>query len=143
MSDGVFLIRNQLGQYWTRSGEWVDGREPQRLLKLKHHDEAVNQLVELSAKDIELRGDIHPAQLNEKKDPLIDASEHLTPTLSEQAAARSAAAAEAEEEAEMEADKQASGGTDLEHPMSPEQSENRQAECTGDDSSELNAAAAV
>ncbi|WOJ94897.1 hypothetical protein R0135_06935 [Congregibacter variabilis] len=90
MSDGVFVIRNQLGQFWTRAGEWVDGREPQRLLKIKHHDEAVNQLVELSAKDIELRGEVLACDLDERKEPMVEASSHLTPTLAERAAEKSA-----------------------------------------------------
>lgn len=99
MSDEIFVIRNQEGQFWTRSSEWVDGREPQRLLKLKHQDEAVNQLVELSAKDINLRGEVIGVALNEKKEPVIEASEHLTPTLAEQAAARQAAQAELDAQA--------------------------------------------
>lgn len=90
MSDEVFVIRNQLGQFWTRAGEWVDGREPQRLLKIKHHDEAVNQLVELSAKDIELRGEVLACDLDERKEPTIEASSHLTPTLAEKAAEKTA-----------------------------------------------------
>ncbi|GAB5414809.1 MAG: hypothetical protein Cons2KO_24120 [Congregibacter sp.] len=96
MSDEIYIIRNQLGQFWTRAGEWVDGREPQRLLKLKHQDEALNQLVELSAKDIELRGEVLATSLNDKKEPVVETSEHLTPTLAEQAAARQAAQAELE-----------------------------------------------
>ncbi|MFT4767704.1 MAG: hypothetical protein ACI8RN_000833 [Glaciecola sp.] len=90
MSDGVFVIRNQLGQFWTRAGEWVDGREPQRLLKIKHHDEAVNQLVELSAKDIELRGEVFACDLDARKEPAVEASAHLTPTLAEKTAAKRA-----------------------------------------------------
>ena len=91
-SDGIFVIRNQLGQFWTRAGEWVDGREPQRVMKIKHQDEAVNLLVELSAKDIDLRGEIIAADLNEKGEPEIEASEHLTQTLAEKAAAEKAEA---------------------------------------------------
>ena len=92
-SDGIFVIRNQLGQFWTRAGEWVDGREPQRVMKIKHQDEAVNLLVELSAKDIDLRGEIVAADLNEKGEPEIEASEHPTQTLAEKAAAEKAEAA--------------------------------------------------
>jgi hypothetical protein len=93
MSDHVFVIRNQLGQFWTRASEWVDGREPQRLLKLKHHDEAINQLVELSSKDIDLRGEIVDCALNERGEPIVEISEHKTPTLAEKAAAEAALAA--------------------------------------------------
>lgn len=97
MSDDVFIIRNQLGQYWIRAGEWVDGREPQRILKIKHQDEAINLLVELSAKDIDLRGEVIRADLDERGDPDVPASDHQTPTLAEQAAekARLEAAREA------------------------------------------------
>jgi hypothetical protein len=91
MGDAVFVIRNQLGQYWTRSSEWVDGREPQRLLKLRHHDEAVNQLVELSSKDVDLRGEVLSCTLSERGEPVVEPSAQLTPTLAEKAAAEKAA----------------------------------------------------
>lgn len=90
MSDAVFVIRNQLGQYWTRAGEWVDGREPQRLLKLRHRDEALNQLVELSARDIDLRGEVVSCGLSGRGEPVVEASEHRTPTLAEKAAMEAA-----------------------------------------------------
>ena len=88
MSDQVFIIRNQLGQFWIRAGEWVDGREPQRILKLRHRDGAVNLLVELSTKDIDLRGEVVECDLNGRGDPQVEVSEHATPTLAEKAAAQ-------------------------------------------------------
>lgn len=96
MSDAVFVIRNHLGQYWSRASEWVDGREPQRLLKLRHRDEALNQLVELSARDIDLRGEVLGCELNGRGEPVVEASEHATPTLAERAAAEAANSAAAE-----------------------------------------------
>jgi hypothetical protein len=111
MSDAVFVIQNQLGQFWTRSGEWADGREPQRLLKLKHHDEAVNQLVELSAKDIDLRGEILACEVNAKNEPEVAVSDHTTPTLAETAQAARATAAN--EDAGQ-------GGTDIQEPDTAE-----------------------
>ncbi|MDP5069385.1 MAG: hypothetical protein NWQ45_00650, partial [Congregibacter sp.] len=62
----------------------------QRLLKIKHHDEAVNQLVELSAKDVELRGEVLHCELNARNEADIEASTHLTPTLAERAAQKAA-----------------------------------------------------
>ena len=102
MSDDVFIIRNQLGQYWIRAGEWVDGREPQRILKLKHQDEAVNLLVELSAKDIDLRGEIETVSVNERGEPDVTPSSHETPTLAEKAAAEAALRDEAANDDEPE-----------------------------------------
>ena len=99
MSDSNYVLRNQLGQYWTRSKEWSDGREPQRLLKHKHRDEALNLLVELSAKDVDLRGEILPCEVSDRGDPVVEVSEHRTPTLAEKAAEEAANSAAAEESA--------------------------------------------
>jgi hypothetical protein len=120
MSDAVFVIRNQLGQFWTRAQEWVDGREPQRLLKFKHRDEALNQLVELSAKDIDLRGEILACETNSRGEPAVEASEHLTPTLAEKAAAEAANSDLAETEtAESEPQGAAHSETDTGEALEP------------------------
>ena len=121
MSEPVFVIRNQLQQFWTRASDWVDGREPQRLLKFRHRDEALNQLVELSAKDIELRGEVVRTHINERGEPIVDPSEHLTPTLADIAAARAAekAAAEAELEAAEADDSDAANEAGSEQPAEP------------------------
>jgi hypothetical protein len=110
MGEGVYVIRNQLGQYWTRAGEWVDGREPQRVMRLKHRDEAVNQLVELSARDIDLRGEILNPELNDRGEPLLEPSSELTPTLAEKAAAAKAAEQAARAAAEDSDEAQADDG---------------------------------
>ncbi|MEE4277081.1 MAG: hypothetical protein V2I82_01285 [Halieaceae bacterium] len=107
MSDAVFVIRNQLQQFWTRAGDWVDGREPQRVLKFKHRDEALNQLVELSARDIELRGEVLSCELSARGEPVVEASEHPTPLLAEIAAAKAA-----ERAAEKAAEKAAEAATE-------------------------------
>lgn len=95
MDEAVFVIRSQQGHYWTRAEDWVDGREPQRVMKFKHRDEVVNQLVELSAKNIDLRGEIVSCALTDRGEPTLDVSAVATPTLAERAAAQKAAAAEA------------------------------------------------
>ncbi len=102
MTQDVFIIRNQIGQFWIRAGEWVDGREPQRIMKLKHRDEAVNLLVELSAKDVALRGEILPCTLDERGEPAVEISAHPTPTLAEKAAAQAALAEQAANDADPE-----------------------------------------
>jgi hypothetical protein len=76
MSD-VFVVCNQLGQYWGKKKKWVDGTDPKRVLTCKHEDEAINQLVELSARDIDLRGEVRAASTNQRGVPQIEPSEHL------------------------------------------------------------------
>ncbi len=75
----VFVVRNQLGHYWGKGKEWVDGTEPRGVMRAKHEDEAVNTLFELSSKDIELRGEVTAVQLTDKNEVIIEPSEHLLP----------------------------------------------------------------
>ncbi len=71
----VFVIRNQLGHYWGKGKTWVDGSRPKQVMRTAHRDEAVNTLFELSSKDIELRGDVVAAELSERREPIIEASQ--------------------------------------------------------------------
>ncbi|GAB5450650.1 MAG: hypothetical protein Hals2KO_09780 [Halioglobus sp.] len=75
----VFVVRNQLGHYWGKGNEWVDGTEPRAVMRAKHEDEAVNTLFELSSKDIELRGEVTAVQLTEKNEVIVEPSAHLLP----------------------------------------------------------------
>ena len=71
----VFVIRNQLGHYWGKKKLWVDGSDNRIVMHLRHRDEAVNSLFELSSKDFELRGEIIEAQLSAKGEPEVEASD--------------------------------------------------------------------
>ena len=51
----MYILQNQKGCFLAKSGEWLDGREPARLFKTPHQDEATNQLFEVNSKDISLR----------------------------------------------------------------------------------------
>ena len=72
----TFVVCNQLGQFWGKKHRWVDGHVAQRVMRLKHQDEALNMLVELSAKDVDLRGEVLGVELDRKGFPLIEPSEH-------------------------------------------------------------------
>ncbi len=75
----VFVVRNQLGHYWGKSKSWVDGRDARQVARLKHHDEAVNLLFELSSKDVALRGEVVAAQTDGRGEPVIESSHHPLP----------------------------------------------------------------
>ena len=78
MSD-VFVIRNQLGHYWGKAKAWVDGSVPKTVMRTPHQDEAINTLFELSSGDVELRGEVIAAQVTERGEPVIEASEFPLP----------------------------------------------------------------
>jgi hypothetical protein len=71
----VFVICNQLGHYWSKGKAWVDGRDPRAVQRCRHRDEAVNLLFELSAKNIELRGEVIGAELSPRGEPVLAISQ--------------------------------------------------------------------
>jgi len=95
----VYVIRNQHGHYWGKRKQWLSGDEPKTVLRTKHEDEAVNILFELSAKDIELRGEVAAAQLSERGEPIIEPSQIPLPSLEEPSAGTEPAPGEAVESA--------------------------------------------
>ena len=92
----VYVIRNQLGHYWGKKKLWVDGGDARVVMRLKHRDEAVNTLFEISSKDIELRGEITAADTTPKGDPIVSISETPLPqTPQDKQTSQNQAAAEA------------------------------------------------
>lgn len=78
MSEPVFVIQNQHGLYLTRHNEWNDGHDAAALFKTPHRDIALNTLIELNAKDIELRGNIIGVPLNEKGIPVVTPTDAIS-----------------------------------------------------------------
>jgi hypothetical protein len=108
----VFVIRNQLGHYWGKGKTWVDGTEARAVLRAKHRDEAVNTLVELSSKDFELRGEIVAAELSERGEPMVEASEiplAIEPEPEDASAATTPAAVDGEAESHVPSEPQTAG----------------------------------
>ena len=68
----TFVVRNQLGQYLTRKNEWVSGKDAAELFHQPYYDQALNQLIELNAKDIELRGKVCEVAMSDKGRPIIE-----------------------------------------------------------------------
>ena len=93
----VYVIRNQLGHYWGKGKAWVDGSEARAVMRSQHRDEATNTLVELSARDIELRGEVMAVPLTERGEPEVEASAIPVPLTAEQLAAKEAARLAAEQ----------------------------------------------
>ncbi len=67
----AYVIRNQQGQYLTRKNEWVSGRDTSILFHQPWYDQALNQLIEINAKDIELRGTVVELELDDKGRPQV------------------------------------------------------------------------
>ncbi len=67
----IYLIRDQHDRFLDKSGEWNHGEDRRSLFRSPHKDEAVNQMVELSVKNPDLRVRIEQAKIGEKGLPEI------------------------------------------------------------------------
>lgn len=67
----VFVIQNQHGHYLSKQKDWTDGKDRRQLFRTAHHDEAVNQVFELSSKDISLRANALSCELDDSGHPQV------------------------------------------------------------------------
>ncbi|PID55050.1 MAG: hypothetical protein CR978_00720 [Gammaproteobacteria bacterium] len=83
--DSLYIIVNQHGHYLGKNKAWQDGRDPRTLYRTPHEDEALNTLFEVSAKDIELRGKVMAAEVNDKGQPEVTISDIPLPQTEDEA----------------------------------------------------------
>ncbi|MBU02313.1 MAG: hypothetical protein CME55_03385 [Halieaceae bacterium] len=81
---GTFVIRNQLGHYWGKSGVWLSGSRASLVACWEYRDEAVNTLFELGSKDTELRGEVFEAEAESGQPKNLIVSEHPVPVVPEE-----------------------------------------------------------
>lgn len=67
----IFLLQNQHKYLLNKQGEWVDGREANSLFRTPHRDEALNQMIEVNARDYTLRIKILECTLSDRGLPLL------------------------------------------------------------------------
>lgn len=67
----VFVLQNQHKGLLNKRGEWCDGRDARSLFNTLHQDEALNQKIEVNAKDYTLRITILECERSDKGVPLL------------------------------------------------------------------------
>jgi hypothetical protein len=70
-----YVVVNQHGHFANKHKEWTDGRDNKLIYRSKHKDEALNLVFELSSKDIYLRAQVLPVELDDKMHPIVTPSE--------------------------------------------------------------------
>jgi len=80
----TFVILNQLGHYWGKSGVWLSGSRASLVACWEYRDEAVNTLFELGSKDTELRGEVFEAEAESGQPKNLIVSEHPVPVVPEE-----------------------------------------------------------
>lgn len=67
----VFVLTNQHQQFLSKSNEWIDGREANRLFRSEHKDVAINQMFEANTRDVSLRIELLECELSSKGQPQV------------------------------------------------------------------------
>lgn len=67
----LYLIQNQAGAYLDKQLQWPLIADPNQLFRTPHRDVALNQLVEINAKDISIRAAVVSCEVNEKGLPIV------------------------------------------------------------------------
>lgn len=90
--NSVFVIRNHENRYLTRKHKWRSGKDRNRLFRSMEKDIALNELIEVNAKDILARLQLLTVELDDHDQPLVevlteDLPEHLEEDMADQATA--------------------------------------------------------
>ena len=68
----VFVIQNNEGRFWSKQDAWCAPDEPGTLYRSTHRDEAINELFELTTRDITLRARVVEVSSTSRGAPLVD-----------------------------------------------------------------------
>jgi len=68
----LFILQNQDKLFFGKNKEWLDGQEAASLYKTPYKDEAINQMVEISAKDYTQRIKVLTCPQDDKGLPVIE-----------------------------------------------------------------------
>ena len=90
--NSVFVIRNHEKRYLTKKHKWRSGNDKNILYRASEKDVALNELIEVNAKDIMARLQLVLCDLDDNNQPIVevladDPPEELEEDLAEQAAA--------------------------------------------------------
>lgn len=67
----IYIIKNQDESILGKDLEWLDGSDATLVFNTPHRDIALNQLIELNAKDISLRAQIVDCEADKKGLPIL------------------------------------------------------------------------
>ncbi len=76
----IFIIKSHNGSILSKDLEWLDGSNANLLFSAAHRDIALNQLIELNAKDINLRAQIIECDADKKGRPVLLVDPAVMPT---------------------------------------------------------------
>jgi len=68
----VFVIRSAEGHYFSKHGEWLIGKEANQIFIGKYKDDALNQLIDITIKNVDVRAKVVETELNSRNLPVLE-----------------------------------------------------------------------
>lgn len=68
----VFVVQSAEGHYFSKHGEWLSGKEAHHIYFGKYKDEALNQLIDITIKNVDVRAKVVETQLNARNFPILE-----------------------------------------------------------------------
>ena len=68
----VFVVQSDQGHYFSKHGDWLSGKDASQIFFKKHKDEALNQLIDITIKDVNVRARVLEVALSEKNHPILE-----------------------------------------------------------------------
>jgi len=68
----VFVVQSVEGHYFGKQGQWLSGKEPNFVFVGKYKDDALNQLIDITLKNVDVRARVVETQLNARNLPILE-----------------------------------------------------------------------
>ena len=68
----VFVVQSDQGHYFSKHGDWLSGKDASQIFFGKYKDEALNQLIDITIKDVDVRARVIECELNSKNHPVLE-----------------------------------------------------------------------
>lgn len=68
----VFVVQSEQGHYFSKQGAWLSGKDAGLIYFGKYKDEALNQLIDITIKDVDVRARVLEVELNQRNQPVVE-----------------------------------------------------------------------
>jgi hypothetical protein len=68
----VYVVQSVEGHYFSKQGQWLSGKEANLIFVGKYKDDALNQLIDITLKNVDVRARVVETQLNARNLPILE-----------------------------------------------------------------------
>jgi len=68
----VYVVQSAEGHYFSKRSEWLSGKDASQIYVGKYKDDALNQLIDITIKDVTVRAKVVEVELNDRKQPVLE-----------------------------------------------------------------------